>query len=135
MSRLLIDHEKYRKEYAKFPKPDGVHCIICGKVLLGRKRKYCSQECFSNWYLSLNHTWESVRKKVIERDKKCVDCGKEYVENYSYGKFAVHHVIPIQHGGEEFDVNNCVLLCLGCHKLKHRKKYFDGSQRNLEYFK
>jgi 5-methylcytosine-specific restriction endonuclease McrA len=31
----------------------------------------------------------------------------------------VHHNMPIKDGGAEFDIDNCVTLCIECHKARH----------------
>jgi 5-methylcytosine-specific restriction endonuclease McrA len=32
----------------------------------------------------------------------------------------VHHVVRLEVGGAEFDLNNLVTLCVGCHGEQHR---------------
>ncbi|MET0564488.1 MAG: HNH endonuclease [Gaiellaceae bacterium] len=32
----------------------------------------------------------------------------------------VHHVVRLEDGGSEFDLNNLVTLCVGCHSEQHR---------------
>jgi 5-methylcytosine-specific restriction endonuclease McrA len=32
----------------------------------------------------------------------------------------VHHVVRLEDGGAEFDLNNLVTLCVGCHGEQHR---------------
>lgn len=131
MSRIIFDYEKYFEAKNKLPKPDGKHCVICGELLPPRKRKYCSTECYSNWYKSLNVSWESARHQALQRDKVCQNCGhdgREYRKNgvLIYNYLEVHHIKPISQGGAEFDLDNLMTLCEECHKIMHGK----GSKLN-----
>jgi hypothetical protein len=115
MSRVFYDSSKYYEEKAKLQKADGIHCIVCGKLFErpDKRKSYCSQKCFSNWYYSIGvKSWPEIRDQVIKRDGKCVKCG-------IIGPFEVHHVKPICEGGEEFNPDNCITLCYDCHKEMH----------------
>ena len=123
MSRVYYDNSKYMVEKAKLPSPDGVHCVICGGVLPKFKHKYCSDDCFSRWYVAIGgiHDWSILRKKVLKRDHyTCQECvgGEPNIHN-TY--MEAHHVKPIHDGGEEFNPDNCITLCRVCHKKKHTK--------------
>lgn len=152
MSRVFYDSSKYYEEKTKLPKPDGIHCITCGKPFdhLDKRKSYCSQGCFSKWYDSLAiDSWSRIKFKVLKRDGKCLKCGlkigtanPEWQKSSSiikYGSstavFEVHHVKPICEGGDEFDPNNCMTLCYDCHKEMHtligKKK---RNNRSLEEF-
>jgi len=136
MSRIYYDSSKYYEEKAKLPTPDGIHCIICGKELPPRRRKYCSDECFRNWLKNIKiQNWTQIRHMVLERDNyTCQDCG-------SRDNLEVHHIKPICEGGDEFDPDNCITLCKNCHRRRHRKtsenllfyidKWIDLSQKTL----
>jgi len=123
MSRVVYDSSKYYEQKTKLPKPDGMHCIICGEQFdkPDKRRSYCSQECFSKWYFSLAiDSWSHIREQVLKRDGKCHKCGlKIGTKRDNYIVFEVHHIIPICEGGDEFDPENCMTLCYDCHKEMH----------------
>ena len=124
MSRVVYDSSKYYKEKAKLPKADGVRCIICGTVFnkTDKRRLYCSEKCFSNWYYSIGiNSWSELRERVLKRDGKCVKCNipVEAIRDQHLVRFEVHHIKPISEGGNEFDPDNCITLCYDCHKDMH----------------
>jgi 5-methylcytosine-specific restriction endonuclease McrA len=57
-----------------------------------------------------------LRKMVLERDKyQCVKCGSE-------GPLHCHHIYPVSTNPlESADVDNCMTLCVDCHKKAHQK--------------
>lgn len=118
VGRIGSDFTRYHEAKGNLTLPDGVHCIICG-VAFDRpdgRKKYCSRECYDRWYTSLGvPDWNDTRRAVIERDGKCMDCCAERVP------FEVHHLVRIADGGDEFDVDNCVTLCVECHKTRHNR--------------
>lgn len=73
--------------------------------------------------------WDWVRRKVIDRDKCCQDCGEKW-EDWKW--FEVHHnsYKRWKQSGEDFD---CVLLCRKCHNLRHNPiPTISEVERNLE---
>ena len=52
----------------------------------------------------------TTRRKVIERDKRCLECGNG-------GPFEVHHIIRYIDGGSN-EMENLETLCIPCHKKK-----------------
>lgn len=59
--------------------------------------------------------WKRVRLAAKERDGyRCKHCGKA-------GRLEVDHIVPLQHGGKELDMDNVQTLCVGCHIAKTRK--------------
>ena len=119
--RRYYDNSEYYKALKKLPPPDGKHCVICGGKLPLHKRKYCSDECFNRWYETLDiKDWNKVREIVLKRDNyTCQDCGIKRDINNPSTYTEVHHIIPIEHGGEEFDPDNCITLCHKCHMVRH----------------
>lgn len=118
--RIGYDNSKYQKAKAKLPSPDGKHCVICKKKLPKWKRKYCSNECWNDWFNSNSHIfdWNALKEKALGRDKRtCQECGHN--ENFGDNPLQVHHIKPISEGGKEFDINNCITLCHKCHWKKH----------------
>lgn len=117
-TRIGFNWDLYYKEREKLRDPDGVHCIICGKKLPPRRRSYCSDRCYSNWWKNLPPSigWGVFRNTIIKRDEwMCVSCGGNAIPP------EVHHILPLKHGGDQFDEMNCVTLCYGCHKVSGRK--------------
>ena len=116
--RIGYDSAKFYCEKSKLPEPNGTHCIICGVEFEkpDRRRRYCSQKCYDDWYDKLNiNSWCDVRGQVMARDHhKCNDC--DSTENLE-----VHHIKPICEGGNEFDLDNCITLCHDCHVKAHSK--------------
>ena len=45
------------------------------------------------------------------------------------GRLVAHHVIYLEHGGDEYDVDNLRTLCAECHSETHRKPIPDAVQR------
>lgn len=56
-----------------------------------------------------------TRQNIIDRDKICQDCGKE---DESYRAMHIHHIdgLRVNHSEE-----NLVLLCMKCHRTRHKK--------------
>ena len=127
MSRVYYNNTNYFIEKAKLPKPDGKHCIICDKDLPKGRKKYCSDECFTNWYITIaKFDWNVLRNEVLRRDNfTCKICRKNqelYKEKYMIeDRIEVHHIKPIKNEGDEFDINNCITLCHQCHKEEHKR--------------
>lgn len=124
-ARRMSDWDAYFEAKSKLPEPDGIHCIICGADLPKRRRKYCSHECWLNWFRSLKIIdWNDVKKEALERDDyTCQKCGfKPKNKRHENGRrLEVHHIIPCKDGGESLDVNNCTVLCSACHVTTHRE--------------
>jgi 5-methylcytosine-specific restriction endonuclease McrA len=58
--------------------------------------------------------WQKARAAAKQRDgNRCVNCG-------ATEGLQVHHVVRLEDGGAEFDLNNLVTLCVGCHGEQHR---------------
>ena len=122
MGRLYYDTSRYYEELKKLPRPDGKRCVICGGKLPKYKRKYCSDKCFNTWYGILGiRDWGKVREMVLKRDDYvCQDCGIKQDFANPDACIEVHHVKPIEYGGDEFDPDNCVTLCHKCHVKRHK---------------
>lgn len=90
-------------------------CWWCGAALQGRQRRYCSEE--HRWIYGTQYYWPAVRFRILMRDGyRCVRCdGTEKLE--------VDHIIPIAHGGDEFDPDNCRTLCHRCHVVVTREQF------------
>lgn len=75
-------------------RPDERRCDFCGKDLVGRRKRWCSDPCSKKWWT--NHVYRMARKAAKRRDGyRCVKCG-------SRDKLEVNHIKP----------------CLGAHAKK-----------------
>ncbi|MEE9215722.1 MAG: HNH endonuclease [Thermodesulfobacteriota bacterium] len=92
-----------------YPQQHG-KCFYCGKILLGRRKSYCSDKCYKKYWL--NFSWTGLRLLILERDKyKCVLCkSPDYLE--------IDHIVAVVNGGDYFDKDNLRTLCETCHKGK-----------------
>lgn len=119
--RPSYDNSAYVEAKSKLPKPDGKHCIICGKDLPKFFRKYCSPECWYQWYHNLAppRYWTEIREKVLVRDNRtCQKCGKKELKDEEAD---IDHIIAISLGGRMWDMDNLQTLCEECHIEKTRK--------------
>jgi len=107
---------------------DGVrYCIWCGNDLIGRKRKYCNEDCdLSFWQIYKGEfVWSEIRNKIFNRDDfTCQKCKTKYDPNVlgddAWSKLECHHIIARVEGGTHKD-ENLVTLCKECHKKETRK--------------
>ena len=61
-----------------------------------------------------NARWERTRQAVFRRDnQRCLECGKP--------GFEVHHLIPLDENGAEYDMDNLACYCRTHHIDLHRK--------------
>jgi len=138
-------------------------CRNCGKPLIRRigtgfekidKRRmyYCTNLCRAEWYAKTS--LPALRDKVLARDNyTCQKCGRKEGMVIGYEEkrgplgnlppvkvpifltMEVHHIIPIQRGGNEFDPDNCTTLCIDCHKKAtgrhNRFSYLQKGQTQL----
>ena len=99
----------------------------------GEQRFYCSENCKLacptygriKYPRGFKHTTSRevstyLRKIVLERDNwTCQICGKTIKE----AQLHVHHMDPVaQNPMFQNDMNSCVTLCKGCHKMVHSRR-------------
>jgi hypothetical protein len=97
-------------------------CPIYGKMSKTLIRMDAIRVGRLSW-LELNREVQpELRKMVLKRDKyKCVKCG-------SNGPLHCHHIYPVSiEFIESADIDNCMTLCIDCHKEAHQK---DGCKYN-----
>lgn len=70
----------------------------------------------SKHHAALNpRKWELTRKATFERDGyRCRQCGHP-------GRLECHHIIPLEAGGEPYNLSNTLTLCRTCHVNHHRR--------------
>jgi len=65
--------------------------------------------------------WNTIREEVFKRDNyTCQKCGKQFSTHSKVFNLECDHIVPIMHGGKEFDKQNLQTLCKECHKQKTR---------------
>lgn len=144
-SKLFIDIQSYEEtrengEYFE------VRCSYCGKWFVptngnvsarlqsaygytrGERRLYCSESCKQLCTIynqvtkykfqegeSSREVQPQLRQLVFERDKyKCQKCNKEE-------DLQCHHIDPVKVNPiESADIDNCITLCIDCHKKVHK---------------
>lgn len=104
-----ISAGKLRKELNR-PKK---HCTWCGKKIIGKRYRWCSNECVEEFRVRCDPGWAAYR--VWERDGNiCAMCGeKKYCE--------VDHIVPVSKGGGLCPLDNLRMLCQKCHRKETNK--------------
>ena len=110
------------------------YCKMCGKAIPKTRRGnavYCSEKCLrrsdvSNVYKRVADTGKkgNIAKELYDRyGYKCAICGWQATPDliktdrgymYSHGN-ALHHITPVENGGQAKD-ENLILLCPNHHK-------------------
>jgi 5-methylcytosine-specific restriction endonuclease McrA len=67
-------------------------------------------------YKSGSYTYETIRKEIKERYKKCSRCGVDLLEAGHY-MWVIHHR---DHNHFNNNENNLELLCKRCHQKEHK---------------
>lgn len=99
-------------------------CFWCGNELSGRRTTACSNKCYDDFFEHTNQT--HIRYRLLkERGIKCEKCGKipksEYHDIIDDSQIEMHHIKPIQMGGDLFNDENLILLCHECHLEAHKE--------------
>jgi len=96
-----------------------MNCVVCGKIIEGRKRTYCSVSCreknkSSKRFISSGSRSKNLFKDLVEKflGGECEICG-------SKKNLIIHHIIPISLGGKNEPIN-VMCLCSKCHNNVHR---------------
>lgn len=91
-------------------------CLICKLPLLGRARNWCgNMMCHVRLAAYKNPGGWSDYVHYCTGTRFCRDCGAIGVW------MEAHHVVPVSMGGVECDPDNGVLLCVDCHRERHRR--------------
>ena len=69
----------------------------------------------SKAHVKLNsRRWARLRRSVFRRDRgRCVNCGR-------VSRMECDHIMPLDRGGAEYDLDNLQTLCRTCHIEKTR---------------
>lgn len=114
-----------RKNTERFPKRKDAQgrtlCRVCGYRTLDNRHTFCGPRCLRDFFMRTD--WERVRRVIYTRDGGlCMKCGKRV----NAKNFHVDHIVPLTHGGDEWDLNNLELACPECNLQK-------GSRPEVEY--
>lgn len=76
-------------------------------------------------HLNINsRRWAATRRAVFERDGwRCVCCGAP-------GALECDHIVPLEQGGDPWDMANLQTLTRGCHIRKTKAE--NGKRRDLQ---
>lgn len=93
-------------------------CNLCGEVLEGRRRTWCSDACVTVWFIATSQT--HARYQLVElHGRRCWSCGEPA------GRLEVDHRRPLWSLDpiERLDLRwwlpfNLELLCVPCHRAK-----------------
>ena len=118
--------------------PDGC-CEWCGQPITNKRRtSCCSAECTRNFNTATSTVYYAnigsrggYGNHIMRRDNyTCQDCGEFHARYNSVliplpttdGKLEIHHIKPVQFGGNDAP-DNLVVLCKDCHKGRHRSNH------------
>ncbi len=124
-TRLSIDCYRRNQTHLTFKDlfPDyqsGICSCGCGQALLGRRKRWVSDDC-TEFALAI---WAIIDGQVGKFEyfvtkyngKKCAVCG-------SRRHLKVDHIVPVKHGGGGCWLSNYQLLCHSCHVTKTNKDF------------
>lgn len=81
VKRKLVE-EQEAPELPKEPEVIRRPCRYCGKPIMSRRLRYCSDECYEAQKRINEEKWREAQKERCQQDKKCEWCG----ENWLTGK-------------------------------------------------
>ena len=88
------------------------------------------------WLLARNaylesDDWQWVRRQVIRRDKKCRKCHRPYRKGETI--WNIHHTSYEHFGAADmWEVEDCRLYCINCHRQAHRLPPLDITDDPLD---
>lgn len=105
-------------------------CAVCNTKLTGRKRTFCSKDCWRGylWRVWKGAHWQ--KRAIAHRDgAACRGCGELHESPIRpggkpyphYSELQLDHIRPFHRGGDE-SPGNCQLLCEACHGNKTRSE-------------
>lgn len=115
-------------------------CGGCGKIIGYTEVCPCRAETkkLNNRYYDKYHrdkvtskiyeskAWREIRSYVRLRDNNVCQCCA--AEKTLTRVELVHHIKPLNKGGQPYDVNNCISLCNQCHAQVHAE--YNKSEHN-----
>lgn len=99
-----------------YPTIEG-HCACgCGKLLIGRQRRWSSEKCRNlalTYFYVIKGDIEVIRQYLFNIDAGACRCCGEITKDWQ-----ADHIVPVQFGGGATPIDNFQTLCLGCHNTK-----------------
>ncbi|MBR3288347.1 MAG: HNH endonuclease [Lachnospiraceae bacterium] len=87
------------------------HIHLQGKQYDKFERKYKHRERYDS-------RWDKVRNIYIKEHPLCEECLKENKSNIAR---IVHHIKPIEDGGDKYAFDNLMSVCDSCHQKIHTR--------------
>jgi 5-methylcytosine-specific restriction endonuclease McrA len=88
-------------------------CRVCGAVTADNRQTFCGPRCLRDFFMRTD--WRRVRRVIYARDGGiCMKCGQKVRRD----NFEVDHIMPVAHGGDEWDLANLELACPDCNRQK-----------------
>ena len=120
IKNLLKTFNSFNRSLSLSEIPFNGYCFNCDELLTGRRKRFCSAEC--NWYCFCVFDWPTMRKEVWNREEGICQHCKSFVPFFEY---EIDHIKEISTGKDQlekaelfYDLSNCQLLCVDCHKQK-----------------
>ncbi len=66
--------------------------------------------------------WTKCRNSYISKHPLCEDC---LTRGKTTPAREVHHITPLEFGGNKYNYDNLVALCSMCHHIRHKKLFVD----------
>ena len=88
------------------------NCVVCGRFTAFTKKPENSNKRDNSKY-----------KPIDLGFSYCQICQRDHDRLGSRGVLEVHHVIEVQHGGEDAQTNIWI-ICTSCHKLVHHQRRY-----------
>lgn len=96
--------------------------VICGASMGPLLEQVRQHGHFVDWLQAPKEIAKARRRtktyRVTTRDDRCEICFRQASELHAPARLTVHHVIEIQHGGEDTDANRRI-YCTDCQYLVH----------------
>lgn len=97
----ILPNRPCRQSHCKNMQPCPIHPIDTNK------RSGIVNKCY------LSPTWRKFRIIFLTNNPVCADCNGIAT--------LIHHIIPIDKGGELLDPDNCMPMCHRCHEIRHER--------------
>lgn len=86
------------------------------------KQKDARKEHTAHCQEAYDSDWTKVRNAFINENPLCEDC---LARGGTTPAREVHHIKPIEFGGERLEWSNLVSLCSKCHHMRHKQLLVD----------
>ena len=97
---------------------EGVCACGCNKPLLGRRKRWASNECQQSsvdLFFVVKGDISQIRRLLFDRDNGVCSCCNENTDVWE-----ADHILPVKYGGGACDLDNFQTLCKNCHSVKSR---------------